>query len=96
MSVTITFYNFSKRINETLQPSGGTEIECLLKQPTDYETPTFIITGNHFNYTYAKWGNRYYIVTSVTSLAGNRCEVACDLDPMATYKTQIGNTSAYI
>lgn len=96
MGVTITFYNFSKRINETLQPSGGTEIACVLKEPTDFESPSFIITGNHFEYTYAKWGSHYYFVTGVRSLGANRCEVSCDLDVMATYKTQIGNTSAYI
>lgn len=96
MSVGITFYNFSKRVNETLQPSGGTTIQCVLKEPTDFESPSFIITGNHFEYTYAKWGVHYYFVTGVKSLGANRCEVSLDLDPMATYKTQIGNTSAYI
>ncbi|MBQ1292870.1 MAG: hypothetical protein IIY21_02445 [Clostridiales bacterium] len=96
MSVTITFYNFSKRINETLQPSGGTTVQCVLKEPTDFESPSFIVTGNHFEYTYAKWGTHYYFVTGVKSLGANRCEVSLDLDPMATYKAQIGNTSAYV
>lgn len=96
MSVGITFYNFSKRVNETLQPSEGTTIQCVLKEPTDFESPSFIVTGNHFDYTYAKWGGHYYFVTGVKSLGANRCEVSLDLDPMATYKAQIGNTSAYI
>ena len=96
MSVNITFYNFTKRDNETLQPSGGTEIACVLKEPTDFEAPSFIITGNHFEYTYAKWDSHYYFVTGVRSLGANRCEVSCDLDRLATYKTQIGNTSAFI
>ena len=38
----ITYYtNFSKRINSTKQPTGGTTISCRLKAPCSVERPVF-------------------------------------------------------
>ena len=43
--MTITYWtNFSKRINSTKQPTGGTNITTVaLKTPCSVETPVFIL-----------------------------------------------------
>lgn len=98
MAITITAYTFSKRSNSTKQPDvSGTDFSVSLKEPTSYENPTFKIhyTGT-FPHNYIKWGSWYYFVTSVTQLLNDLVEVNCKLDVLATFKTEIGQTSAFV
>lgn len=96
----ITLYSgFSKRPNSTKQPTSGTNVDVTLKESTSIETPTFILSGgvsSYENITAVKWGSRYYFVTDITSVHNGITELACTLDRMATFKTEIGATSAYI
>ena len=41
----ILYKNFSKRINSTKQPSGGTSATVKLKAGTSVENPIFLIDG---------------------------------------------------
>lgn len=100
MALTIYgFTNFKKRINSTKQPSISNAItynNVFLKAPTSRENPTFIITPVNYNLNYIKWDDHYYFVTDI--VVGNKdiMEVSCHQDVLATYKTDIGNLSAYV
>lgn len=96
----ITLYSgFSKRPNSTLQPTGGTTITATLKERTSIENPTFLLAAglsSYENITAVKWGSRYYFVSDISSIHNGLTEIACNIDRGATFKTQIGNTNAFI
>ena len=96
----ITLYSgFSKRPNSSKQPSTGTVVTATLKDRTSIENPTFLLAAGlsaYENITAVKWDSRYYFVTDVISVHNGLTEIVCNLDRGATFKTQIGNTSAFI
>lgn len=96
MSHTIYAGNVSKRKNSTLQPSLSTSFDVLLKTPTSLHTPTFTISASSFDYNYLKWGERYYFVTDVVSRNNNLWDVSAVVDVLATYKSAILATNAYV
>lgn len=97
MALTITVYSgFSKRINSTKRPSGGSNINVVLKQPTSVIAPTFKITGFNTAWNYIQWGNRYYFVDDIVILTNDIAEYICSLDVLATYKDIIGSSSQYV
>lgn len=97
MALTITVYSgFSKRINSTKRPSGGTNIDVLLKHPTSVIKPTFIISGFNTSWNYIGWGNRYYFVEDIIILSNTQAEYICSLDVLATYKDVIGSSSQFV
>lgn len=97
----VRFYtSFSKRNNSTKQISSEayTELELVLKEATSIENPSFLISGDHFDYTYAyiaDW-NRYYFVDQVLSSAKGLTQITLKEDYLASWKTDIGNTVAHI
>lgn len=91
--------NTSKRINSTSQQfASSTTLSCRLKEPCSMQSPTFqvqgLTKGQLFNY--CQFENKYYWVDDVVYLTNNIQEVKCHLDPLATYKTAIENTYAYV
>ena len=97
MAFNITYWtNFSKRINSTKQPTGGTNISVVLKMPCSVEKPIFVLTGISESINYIKWDSRYYYVTDVTWQTNTIKEVSCDIDLLATYKSNITSTKAFI
>ena len=96
----ITLYSgFSKRPNSTKQAATGTVVTATLKDRTSIENPVFLLGAGLSSYadvTAVKWDSRYYFVTDITSVHAGVTEIACNLDRGATFKTQIGNTSAFI
>ena len=100
MSFTATFYTFAKRINSTLQPSGGTSYNIILKAPSGVLDPIIQLDlgqdGNPsaFNYCYIPEFNRYYWVKWQWE---NRLWTGyCSVDPVASWKSDIGNYIAYV
>lgn len=94
---TVSFGNLSKRRNSTKQPSGLSDQRTVqLKEPTSVDHPTFIVTGNNFHYNYGAWDGRYYFIKDIRSLQNNLSEIDCEIDVLATYKSAILSTTAYV
>lgn len=90
--------NFSKRKNSTKQPTSGTSLTVHLKDNCSILNPVFesATMPADVNYIYvADWG-RYYFVTNVVYVSYNTKEFSCEVDVLASFKTQIGSTSARI
>lgn len=92
-----TFYSgFSKRRNSTKQPSGGTTKSVALKEGTSLMHPEFILASVTWTWNYASaWGNYYYVVDIISESNGT-FRVKCEIDVLATFKTQIGAYSTTI
>lgn len=89
--------NFSKRKNSTKIPATtGQTLEVALKDATSIENPTFILSGNEFEYNYIKALGHYYFVQDLRSVRHNVIEVNCEQDVLATYKSEILATNAYV
>lgn len=97
MAISITVYSgFTKRINSTARPSGGTSKNVVLKEDTSVIHPHFIISGFDTSWNYIAWGSRYYFVDDIVILSNTQAEYICALDVLATYKTVIGNSTEYV
>lgn len=94
--LTVTLFNFSKRENSTKQPTGGVDVGCYLKEQTSVYTPSFEIYNiNMPIYNYLKWENRYYYINDCTSIGNGQWLVECDIDVLATYKSDISNVTCF-
>lgn len=98
--MTVKFWNFSKRINSTARPSDPAlaELSCRLKDDTSIHDPVLQIATNNFGYEYAYISDfgKYYFVRDVVSIGNNLVEYHLTEDPLATYRTEIGNTYAHV
>lgn len=98
--ISVTFYNFSKQVNSTARPStNGVTVSCLLKVSTSTFNPTFVLdvtTDDVWNYTYTVWGSYYYYVVDKRRITNDIYEIDCEIDVLATWKTQIIATSAFV
>lgn len=104
----VKFYTFAKRPNSTKQPASNSEIltlsdvelkdECSFLNPVlrikDRVSGTAFVPGN-YNYAYISLWLRYYFVNDWKYVNG-AWEVTLSVDPLASFKTAIGNTQAYI
>lgn len=96
-----TFYTFSKRINSTKQPSGGSSYSIELKAGSSAINPTIKLdvgqAGNPtaYNYAYIAEFNRYY---HIRDWRWEERLWAADLasDPLASFKSDIGSYTAYV
>ncbi len=95
MQITL-FSGFSKEHNSTKQPTGGTAVNCYLKDDTSLIHPVFILDGANFDVNYVQWRNRYYFVDDVVSIRNSTVELHCSVDALASWKTQIGSSSQYV
>lgn len=96
----IVLYHFSKRKNSTKRPIGqGTEVPCLLKTATTFQSPTFILQkpmNEMLQFNYCKWADHYYFIDSTTSINAGQTEITCTEDVLATYKNEIGEYTCFI
>ena len=98
--LTVKFWKFSKRVNSTAQPTGDpTSIDCLLKAPTSVLNPAIEIKYSgypDFNYAQISAFGRYYFVSDIVSENNNIWLISLEVDPMASWKSDIGGASEYI
>ena len=106
--MTVYFFAFSKKKNSTAQPtlSNGTQFTVELKEDCSIMNPVLVMTANttgmpspftpaYFNYAYISNFSRYYFITDVQYILGH-WEFYLTVDVLASFKTAIGGTSAYI
>ena len=97
--MTVTYWNnFSKRKNSTKQPTTGTDVTVKLKEDCSIINPVFesATMPATANYIYvSEWG-RYYFVTNVTYISYTTKSFSCEVDVLASFKSQIGSTVAHI
>ncbi len=91
------YSGFSKKPNSTKQPSGsGTQLTVKLKENTSVIHPVFYVHAYSFSHNYIKWGSRYYYIDDIVSISNGMAEYICSVDALATFKTDIGNSSQYV
>lgn len=90
------YSGFSKKPNSTKQPSGGSQITCTLKDGCSVLNPVFLLHGYNLSHNYVKWGSRYYYIDDIIIIGNELAEYHCSTDVLATFKTDIGNSSQYI
>ena len=100
MSISVTFYTFSKEVNSTAQPAGaGTSFDCVLRSDTSVISPSIelMTTGNPCSYNYCHISDfgRYYFVQDWISVKG-RWVAKLTVDVLATYKSAITASSQYV
>ena len=97
--MTVTYWSsFSKRKNSTKQPTSGTDVTVRLKEDCSIINPVFesATMPATANYIYvSEWG-RYYFVTNVTYISNTTKLFSCEVDVLASYKSQISATKAMI
>lgn len=101
MAHTVKLGTFSKLENSTAQPTmtGWAEFNCTFKDGSDLDNPVLNLSGSlttFITYNYAYMLGRYYFVRNRVSERNNLVTLTLELDPMATYKTEIGVSSLYV
>lgn len=91
------YQGFSKKPNSTKQPSGtARQVTCRLKDKCSVLNPIFLLTGYNLADNYVKWGSRYYYINDIVIDANDLAAYHCSTDELATYKTDIGNSTQYV
>ena len=103
----VTLYKFTKRINSTKQPASadGHSFTCQLKDDTSFMNPILKFSPDHltsgvfspdvYNYAFILYWNRFYYITDWKYINGS-WEAYLTVDVMASFRSEIGATSAYI
>ena len=91
-------YTFAKRKNSTLLPSvSPSVIDVQLKSGTSLISPTFLLNySGRPTFNYIGFEGRYYFVNDITSVRNDLWEIACTEDFLASWKSDIGSTTAMI
>ena len=94
----ITFWSFSKKDNSTKIPATtGTVIACYIKSPSSILNPAIEMKTSPigYNYCYIADFSRYYFINDIVFEQGI-WTCYCNVDVLASYKTEIGSTSMYV
>ena len=67
-----------------------------LKENTSIENPVFILSSPVADYTYVYAFGHYYFVTDVVNLTADTCEIHCEMDVLATYRSSILGYTAFV
>lgn len=97
MSITIQLGKVSKRKNSTFRPTLTTSVNVLLKDGTTDTAPQFLLNADSaLDYNYAIWGSWYYFIEQIVYERNNLYRIICSLDVLATYKSNIQSTTAFV
>lgn len=112
MGIIAQFYQFEKKVNSTKKPTTGMvdgdfAVGVEIKDVTNLFTPSLTLSTNLFvngsaiknpmkyTYCYIPDFQRYYFIRSWSWILG-RWECSLEVDVLASFKTGIGNTTAYV
>lgn len=100
MAVSVSLYNFSKKLNSTAQPSGGTQVTCQLRDGSDKFNPNLELRGTNpvgYNYFYVPLFGRYYYMTKCEWNAEEHFWLLSgQCDTLATFRTNILNSTHWV
>lgn len=104
---TITLYNIKKKPNSTGLPTASNTVasttytKCLAKDDSSILTPVILISDSlanlaKYNYAYIADWKRYYYIDDIVLTGGGLCEMSLHTDALATFRTDIRNSSQYV
>lgn len=99
MALSIIVGQTDKKVNSTDNTITNTvNLSCVFKEPCSMHDPVVQVQGlsKTVLYNYAKFLNKYYWVDDIVWITNNIQEVHMRLDPLATFKTNIQNTYAFV
>lgn len=98
MSQLLLWKNVSKKRNSTWFPTSNADytLDVYMKEDTSVDTPSFLLELSDLSVNYAYWEGRYYFVDNITRGITGQYIYECTTDYLATYKTQIGNYTAFV
>lgn len=99
MAITVYFTTESKRENSTKQLAMPISHSCTFKNGCSMLNPTLFLeieTEDFPAYTAFKIEDRYYNITDIRTVRNNLFEVSGEVDVLATYKSNILATTAYV
>ena len=103
----VYLYKFNKRPNSTAQPlpSAGKAFTVQIKDECSFITPVLRFTPDNlvsgvfspvaYNYVQIAYWQRFYYITDWQYINGS-WEATLSVDVLASFKAEIGNTSAYV
>lgn len=92
-----TFYTHAKRHNSTSVPSGGSAYDVDLKGGADLIDPVFTMQFSGTpQFSMMNYEGRYYFITGIRSIRQDLWEISGHVDVLATYKSNVQSTSAYV
>ena len=94
----LKLYNFSKKANSTKVPAANTatELNVALKENVSLYSPSFILSTEPNQFNYCQLDDKYYYINDYVYVGRNTFIINCSLDVLATYKTDILNTKAFV
>lgn len=102
MAFAITLYKHKKEVNSTKRPTGaGTTVQCISNADFDVLAPRLPLNIDReahpdgYNYLYVPAWRRYYWINRWV-FEGGLWTAYCRVDALASWKTDIGNTYAYV
>lgn len=109
MAFEVIFYKFQKRENSTKQPGAsvvGLSMNVTLKESTSLNNPAFLVelqtngAGDpnkwpDYNYCYVPTWGRYYFISDWIN-EGLLWRAQCNVDVLASYKTEILKTTQFV
>lgn len=101
----LKMFKLNKRINSTKLPTLEDLLisgEVVLKQATSVDKPIFIMACGADDMpkaricNYVEFQGNYFWITSILQLNNTHIEISCEVDVLATFKTEILQTKAYV
>lgn len=99
--VTVYIGKANKKRNSTriISTTGFIQLECLIKTQTSISNIVLDVKSSEIagcNYCYIPMLNRYYFIFDTITTATNVWELHCTCDVLATYRSDILETKAYV
>lgn len=101
----LKMFKLNKRINSTKLPTLEDLLisgEVVLKQATSVDKPIFIMACGADDMpkaricNYVEFQGNYFWITNIVQLNNTHIEISCEVDVLATFKTEILQTKAYV
>lgn len=101
----LKMFKLNKRINSTKLPTLEDLLisgEVVLKQATSVDKPIFIMACGADDMpkaricNYVEFQGNFFWITSIVQLNNTHIEISCEVDVLATFKTEILQTKAYV